>query len=123
MRSSLPVPGVSLILGNDIAGGKVEANPCVSDTPSHDVSDPMEAVTELFSSCAVTHAMVKANAGKDDEPRDDMLTSAESTGELQDSFSQSAGTDATRISMESQAVSESRQSVENVILSPQKLVD
>ena len=61
--------------------------------------------------------MAKANAGKDDEPEDDMLTSAKFTGELQDSFS---GTDATHISMESQAVSESRQNVENVILSPQK---
>ena len=98
----------------------MEANPCVSDTPSRDVSDPVEAVTELFPSCAVTHAMVKANVGKDDEPGDDMLTSAEST--LQESFSQSARTDATRISMESQAVSESRQSVENMILSPQKLI-
>ena len=123
LRPSLPVPGVSLILGNDIAGGKVEANPCVSDTPSCDVSDPAEAVTELFPSCAVTRAMAKANSGKDDEPGDDdMLTSAESMGELQDSISQSARTDATRIPMESQAVSESRQSVENVILSPQKLI-
>ena len=42
LKPSLPVPGVSLILGNDIAGGKVEANPCVSDTPSCDVSDPVE---------------------------------------------------------------------------------
>ena len=106
-----------------IAGGKVEANPCVSDTPSCDVSDPAEVVTDLFPSCAVTCAMAKANSGKDDEPGDDdMLTSAESMGELQDSISQSARTDATRISMESQAVSESRKSVENVILSPQKLI-
>ena len=79
LRPSLPVPGVSLILGNDIAGGKVEANPCVSDTPSRDVSDPVGAVTELFPSCAVTHAMAKANAGKDDEPGDDMLTSTKFT--------------------------------------------
>ena len=100
LRPSLPVPGVSLILGNDITGGKVEANPCVSDTPSRNVLAPVEAVTELFLSCAVTHAMVKAIAGKDDEPGDDeMLTSTESTGELQDSFSQSVRTDATRISI------------------------
>ena len=98
---------------------------CVSDTPSYDVSDPVEAVTELFPSCAVTRTMAKANSGirKDDEPGDDdMLTSTESTGELRDSISQSARTDATRISMERQAVSESRQSVENVILSPKKLI-
>ena len=42
----------------------------------------------------------EANAGKDDELGDDLLTSAESTGELQESFSESAGTDATHISME-----------------------
>ena len=35
LRPALPVAGVSLILGSDIAGGKVEANPFVSDTPSH----------------------------------------------------------------------------------------
>ena len=46
-----------------------------------------------------------------------MLTSAESTGEVQDSFSQSAETDAAPVSMESQAVSESRQSIKNAILS------
>ena len=87
LRPSLPVSGVSLILGNDIAGGKVEANPCVSDTPSCDVSDPAEAVTELFPSCAVTRAMAKANSGKDDEPGDDdMLTSTESMGVFQDSI-------------------------------------
>ena len=100
----------------------MEANPCASDTPNRDVSDPVEAVTELIPYCAVTRGMAKANAGKDVEPADDTLTSAESTGELQDSFSQSARIDATCISMESQAVSESRQSVENVILSLQKLI-
>ena len=95
----------------------------MSDTPSHDISDPVEAVTELFPSCAVTRAMAKANSEKDNEPGDDsMLTSAESIGELQDSIYQFARTDATNISMESQAVSESRKSVENVILSQQKLI-
>ena len=42
----------------------------MSDTPSRDVSDPMEAVSELVPSCAVTRAMAKANAGKDDKPGD-----------------------------------------------------
>ena len=64
----------------------------------------------------------EANAGKNGELGDDMLTSAESTRELQDSFSQSAGTDATCILMEIEGVSELRQSLENVILSLQKLI-
>ena len=100
----------------------MEANPCVSDTPSGDVSDPVEAVTELFPSCAVTRAMAKANAGKDDKPGDDKLTSAESIGEIQDSTFQSARTDATCISMENQAVSEFRKSVKNVIFTLQKVI-
>ena len=59
LRPSLPVKGISLILGNDVAGGKVEANPCVSDAPSHDVSGPVEAVPGLFPACAVTRAMAQ----------------------------------------------------------------
>ena len=35
VRSSLPVQGIEMILGNDLAGGKVEPNPCVSDVPSN----------------------------------------------------------------------------------------
>ena len=120
--------GISLILGNDLAGSKVVANPQVLEIPCKEAKWEQEKQCEgLFPSCAVTCTMAKAiqneaNTGKDDEPGDDMLTSTESTGELQDSFSQSAETDTTRISMESQAVGESRQSVENVILSPQKLI-
>jgi len=33
VRASLPVPGISVILGNDLAGDKVMVNPCVSSTP------------------------------------------------------------------------------------------
>jgi len=31
VRPSLPIPGVSLILSNDLAGGQVVANSCVSN--------------------------------------------------------------------------------------------
>ena len=61
VRPTLPIPGVSLILGNDLAGKKVipdlqvmnendsmsAADMCVDDTP------------EVFSSCAITRAMAK----------------------------------------------------------------
>lgn len=33
VRPSLPVPGISLLLGNDLAGDKVMVNPCVSNNP------------------------------------------------------------------------------------------
>ena len=34
VRLSLPEAGVALILGNDLAGGKVVINPCVTHTPA-----------------------------------------------------------------------------------------
>ena len=33
IRPDLPVKGVSLLLGNDLAGDKVIANPCMSNLP------------------------------------------------------------------------------------------
>ncbi len=33
MRSELPVEGVGLVLGNDLAGGKVFSSPVVVETP------------------------------------------------------------------------------------------
>ncbi len=58
LRPSLPVKGVSLLLGNDLAGGKVESNIHMISKPS--TSDILPEVdTELFPSCAVTRAMAK----------------------------------------------------------------
>jgi len=59
VRPSLPVPDIEMILGNDIAGGKVEANPCVSDVPDSSCFDSVEAIPGLFPACAVTRAMAK----------------------------------------------------------------
>jgi len=56
LQPSLPVQGISLILGNDIAGGKVEANPCVSDVPKYDISNRNEI---LFPACALTWAVAQ----------------------------------------------------------------
>ena len=44
LRSSLPVKGIDLVLGNDLAGGR-EVYPCVSDVPH---SSPVEATPELL---------------------------------------------------------------------------
>ena len=59
MRPSLPVQGIDLILGNDIAGGKVEANPCVCDFPNSSCSGVNEDIPGLFPACVVTRAMAK----------------------------------------------------------------
>ncbi len=60
VRSQLPVEGVGLILGNDVAGGKVFPQPIVVDKP--DVSGLYEPVDvgqqfpSVFPACAVTRA-------------------------------------------------------------------
>ena len=67
LRPSLPVLGISLILGNDVASGKVEVNLCVSDTPNCDVTDLIKAVPGLFPACAVTCAMAHTEMKKCEE--------------------------------------------------------
>lgn len=63
VRSQLPVEGVDLILGNDIAGGKVFPQPIVVDTP--DVTELREQIdvgqqfSSVFSACAVTRAQTR----------------------------------------------------------------
>ena len=58
---SLPIPGIDLLLGNDIAGAKAFPHPSVSSEP---VSVP-ETVSleqqhpEVFNVCAVTRSMAK----------------------------------------------------------------
>jgi len=59
LTSSLPVQGIKMILGNDLSGGKVEPNPCVSDVLNCSDCAPVEAIPGLFPACAVTCAMAK----------------------------------------------------------------
>ena len=56
VQAQLPVPGVSMILGNDIAGGKVHPVLEVLDTPDACVSEEM---LEVFPVCAVTRAQAR----------------------------------------------------------------
>ena len=59
IRPSLPVQGVSLILGNDLAGEKVMVNPSMSPNPQLNTG-PVEIeldVPGVLPSCAITHAM------------------------------------------------------------------
>ena len=56
VRPTLPLEGISLLLGNDLAGGKVIAEPIVTHEPQ--LSAPEEEDDpELYPACAVTRAM------------------------------------------------------------------
>ena len=57
---SLPVSGVHLLLGNDLAGDKAVVNPLVTANPCLDQIDTSEIeIPELYPGCAVTRAMAK----------------------------------------------------------------
>ena len=58
---TLPVDRVNLLLGNDLAGDKVMANPCVCSCPgnSENSENIMQDFPGLFPVCAVTRAMAK----------------------------------------------------------------
>ena len=61
VRPTLPIEGVSLLLGNYLAGSRVNVNPCLSSV--HCVSDstnetPQE-IPGLFPACALTRAIAK----------------------------------------------------------------
>ena len=60
---TLPVNGVSLLLGNDLAGSRVVSNPCMSDVPviSKDESD----LQDIFPECVVTRATARRQLAVD----------------------------------------------------------
>ena len=55
-RPTLPTKGVSLLLENDLAGGKVVADPKVTSKPITLVSTEklQEVIPGIFPSCAMT---------------------------------------------------------------------
>ena len=67
LRPTLPIEGVSLILGNDLAGEKVipELQVISNPTVTKEVDGDAEIVSQVFPSCAVTRA--KAREMKDHE--------------------------------------------------------
>ena len=67
LRPILPVNDISMILGNDLAGDKVLADPRVADVPC--MATEREQVNSLFPSCAVTRAMAKAEKAVRDKSR------------------------------------------------------
>ena len=58
---NLPVKGVSLLLGNDLAGDRVMADPCMSNLPCSysDIDLVGQDIPGLYPACAVTRAMAK----------------------------------------------------------------
>ena len=70
VRSSLPVRGITVLLGNDLAGGRVVANPKVSDKPQmlSDDGGTTKHLSELFPACAVTRAMQRARSSPNTQP-------------------------------------------------------
>ena len=57
VRPKLPIAGVSMLLGNDLAGVKVIPDPIVSTEPC--VKDDNDEENNIFPACAVTRAMSK----------------------------------------------------------------
>jgi len=55
VRPTLPVEGISLLLGNDMAGDKVIMDTLVSDEPSYEENELEN--TEVFPACSVTGTM------------------------------------------------------------------
>ena len=68
-RPTLPIKGVSLLLGNDLAGGKVVADPKITSKLITLFSTEKlgEVIPDIFPSCAVTRAMAKKAR---EEPKD-----------------------------------------------------
>ena len=68
-RPTLPIEEISLLLGNDLVGGKVVTDPKVTSKPITLIStDKLEEVIPgIFPSCVVTQAMAKK---AQEEPKD-----------------------------------------------------
>ena len=85
-RPSLPIEGVHLILGNDLAGDKVVVNPVMTEKPEVTTTiDPIEEeIPDLYPSCAVTRAMAqKANI---ENAQVQKSTNSDYTYDLNDTF-------------------------------------
>ncbi|VDI72326.1 Hypothetical predicted protein [Mytilus galloprovincialis] len=64
VRPNLPVEGVTLLLGNDLARNKVVTEPIVTSEPSGGVKLP-EDDAELYPACVVTRAMARKQQDED----------------------------------------------------------
>ena len=98
LMPTLPMKGISLLLGNDLAGGEVVPSVCLTTKPT--VEEKLDD-NELFPSCAVTRAMSRRVDDEDigspgsgdvdfvDTSRDNSCTDVEETSDnfgLSDTF-------------------------------------
>ena len=74
MRPSLPVEGISLILGNDLAGVKVMVDPRVVEKPRH--NEKMERLSEkfpgIFPASLVTRSMKAKKEGINQQGKEEI---------------------------------------------------
>ena len=74
VRPELPVRGVSFILGNDLAGGKVSVNPIVVDKPQLSEKDELgEEFPNAFTSCVMTRSRAKLAKSQTENSLDDSV--------------------------------------------------
>eukprot|EP00066_Takifugu_rubripes_P025346 XP_011614612.1 PREDICTED: uncharacterized protein LOC105418111 [Takifugu rubripes] len=57
LMANLPIKGICLLLGNDLAGGKVVPSMCLTAKPSMEEESNVDS--NVFPSCAVTRAMAR----------------------------------------------------------------
>ena len=66
---SLPVEGVTFLLGNDIAGTKVQGNPCAQVTnathSSVDTERLLDEYPAIFPACVTARSMFRASQNED----------------------------------------------------------
>ncbi|XDV49410.1 hypothetical protein PO909_018663 [Leuciscus waleckii] len=83
VRAELPVKGVSLILGNDLAGDKVFCLPEVIDVPDAHNEDALhKEFPDVFSTCVVTRA--QAHKFKDSVDLSKTFLCADNSGETEE---------------------------------------
>ena len=74
MRPSLPVEGISLILGNDLAGEKVMVDPRVVDKPRDDerTEKLAEKFPGIFPASVVTRSMKAKKAAIKEQGKEEI---------------------------------------------------
>ncbi len=76
IRPSLPFKGISLLLGNDLAGDKVVTDPILLEEPGLDQNPDLieKEIPDLYPSCVVTRAIARAtnDQNKEDKHSDDI---------------------------------------------------
>lgn len=72
VRPGLPIDGIDVILGNDLAGDRVWASGCPVKLPAQvkEPDDCQRNFPEVFTACAVTRAMTKAESDTSNEDCD-----------------------------------------------------